>query len=177
MSSEEDLLALKLKEGDIVTFEYIFNNYYSKLLQLAFRFVADEDVSRDIVQEAFIALWDNRNNTLIRSVKNYLFTLVKNKSLAHVKHIGVRDKNQFYIFENYLFDNQEQNVFEDEIKSEIILAVEKLPKEMKRIFRAKYIHGLTVKEIAEDFDLSPNTVSTQIKRARKKIKIEFLKQI
>ena len=176
MPHDEDIIIQKLRDGDREIFQYIYNTYSTHLLNFAFRFVADENVCKDLIQETFIALWENKNTTTIKSLKRYLYTSIKNKCLLHLRHLGIRDKNKMGIIESYLFDQTDTDVFNDDVKKEILHAVNILPKEMKRIFRAKYIHELTVNEIAEDFDLSPNTVATQLKRARKKIREELLKE-
>lgn len=174
MLHDEEIIFQKLKEGDYKVYQYIYDTYVPYLLTFTFRFVADEEASKDIVQETFIGLWEKRNKIEIISLRNYLYTTARNKCLLHLRYLKIKDKHQFYIIDSYLFDHTETDIFDEEIKSDILKAVDNLPKKMKRIFRAKYIHELSVKEIAEDFDLSENTVATQLKRARRKIRTYLL---
>lgn len=174
MPQDEDIIIQKLKEGDYGVFKYVFDTYTPYLLSFTFRFIPDKEVCKDVIQEVFISLWENRKNTEVKSLRNYLYTSAKNKCLTYLRHLGVQDRNQLYIVDAYLFDQTEPDVFDEDIKSDILKAVAELPKKMQRIFRAKYIHELSVKEIAEDFGISEHTVATQLKKARLRIRSEIL---
>ena len=52
-STNEDLLE-SIKQNDHAAFEYLFKRFYPRLLGYAIRFVQDEDVAKDILQECFM---------------------------------------------------------------------------------------------------------------------------
>lgn len=63
--------------------------------------------------------------------------------------------------------------FESEEQSELILAVMKLPAEYKNIIYMHYYEGFTIPEIAEITMKNVNTVYSQLRRAKLKLKKEL----
>ena len=74
------------------------------------------------------------------------------------------------MLENYLSEHTEEEILDPDLVKEVKAALDQLPKEMKRIFRLKHVHGLTMTEIAEDLDISHSTVKTQLGRAKVKLR-------
>ena len=59
--STDEALLDDIKQSDHVAFEYLFKRYYPRLLGYAVRFVQDEDMARDILQECFMTFWERRH--------------------------------------------------------------------------------------------------------------------
>src|SRR5690625_176998 len=71
----------KINQGDESAFEQLFHLYYDRLCMFSAGYVGSSDQARDIVQEVFIALWENRQTlTIETSLKSYLFQAVRNRS-------------------------------------------------------------------------------------------------
>ena len=47
--------------GELMLFQELFERYFRSLVTYAYRYVNDWNVSEDIVQDVFMALWVNRN--------------------------------------------------------------------------------------------------------------------
>src|SRR5690625_3300928 len=78
-------LVEQIRSGDQYAFEQMFHSYYSKLCVFSNSYVKSLDVSRDVVQEVFIKIWDNREDfTINQSLKAYLYQAVRNHSLNHI---------------------------------------------------------------------------------------------
>ena len=60
--------------------------------------------------------------------------------------------------------------FEPEILDKIRESIDELPDQMAKVFRLKLFDGLKQKDIAEELDVSVNTVKTHLKRARVKLR-------
>ena len=58
--SDEDLLVF-LKKDDHAAFAEIFNRYDALLFNFAYKKVRDKDEAKDILQEVFVRLWNNRS--------------------------------------------------------------------------------------------------------------------
>ena len=93
MESEADNLLEKLKNGNKDAFTRIFYIYNSRLSYFAKAYVIDEDIAANLVQDAFIQLWENKkklnDNT---SVAAYLYTITRNNCLNYLKHQRVEAK-------------------------------------------------------------------------------------
>ena len=147
-------------------YKLLFKEYFNALVQFAEGYVFDVEVAKDLVQEVFIYLWENHSELKIKHLKSYLYTAVKNKCIHHINHLKIRDKHQVFLINNYLELHNDDIEYDPEIIKKIKVGLESLPKEMKRIFKAKYIYGLTIPEISEDLGVSVNTIKTHLKRAR-----------
>lgn len=70
MSLNEDQSYISgLRKRDTQTYEVVFKKYYQPLVMFVMRHVGNEDVAKDIVQDIFFDIDDNRSN--IRSCLQY----------------------------------------------------------------------------------------------------------
>jgi RNA polymerase sigma-70 factor (ECF subfamily) len=56
--SEEDLVEL-LRSNDKSAFEYLYDNYSGALYGIIFKIISDHEQAEDILQEAFVRIWNN----------------------------------------------------------------------------------------------------------------------
>ena len=67
-------------------FENLFKTHFQHLCNFAQNYVSDFETSKEIVQDVFIKLWDNKTQIdLKKSIKSYLFTSVKNRCLNYIR--------------------------------------------------------------------------------------------
>lgn len=175
MEISDAIIVSEIRKGNEEVFHALFEHYYPKLLQFANNFIYDKDICKDHVQEVFMALWDQRETLSIMSLKSYLFTAIRNKSLTYLRNMGIKDKHNVHLIE-FFFETHDEDILEDsDILLQVKNAVNELPSEMKRIFQLKYAHDLTMNEIAEDLNISVSTVKTQLSRARQKLRTQLAK--
>ena len=55
---DEAFLIESLSSGNREAFEYVFKKYYQRLVSFAGRYIQNEDIVEDIVQDCFIKIWD-----------------------------------------------------------------------------------------------------------------------
>ena len=90
----ETFLKKGLTERNKVVFDFVFQYYYSGLCAFAETIVKEEDVAEDIVQGLFVKFWVKATQITIQgSLKNYLFTSVRNRCFDHLKHLYVKSKS------------------------------------------------------------------------------------
>lgn len=71
----------------------IYNEYHDSLLAFAKSYVMREDIAQDLVQEAFIRLWEKDHDFFSEvALRSYLFASVKNLSLDYLKHLDVETR-------------------------------------------------------------------------------------
>jgi len=168
------LILERLKKKDKKAFQQVFEAYYSHLVSYSYNFTYDQSVSEDLVQEAFIYLWENIHLLKIeKSLKAYLFVMVRNRSLNHLKKLKIIDTSYLIDISMLLsIDVQEEVLSEMEFEQLSLKAKEILnclPEKMKEIYKLKVMHNLNYKDIAEEMGISINTVKTQLRRAKFKI--------
>jgi RNA polymerase sigma factor (sigma-70 family) len=76
-----------IKKGDRKAFRAVFDEYFNALAAFGYKYISDQFVVEDLVQEAFISFWEKREDfNHINAVKSFLYTSVRNKCLNHLKH-------------------------------------------------------------------------------------------
>ncbi len=163
-------------------FKNQYNKYYRVLVIYALKMVADETVAEDIVQEVFINILKLKRsfNDEIQ-LRSYLYTGVRNRALDHQKHVSVR---QNYISkahedpqEYHLNAFGEEEFFSEEIYRRLYELVDTLPERQREVF-IKLMEGKKMSQIAEEMNISFETVRTQKHRGlntlRKQMNNEML---
>lgn len=156
-------------EGNIKSFELIFEDLYASMLGYAKTFLHNPDDSEDTVQEAFVELWNHRqkfeNYTQIRA---FLYLTIKNRCLNLKKHLQVVDK-----YKSTHANEPEVNFDAATIRTELVYelktAIRKLPGQRKKIMLLS-LQGFKNQEIADFLEISVNTVKQQKKIAYKSLK-------
>src|SRR5688500_12717976 len=85
---EKQLLA-SLKNGEKSAINILFQSYHATLCSAAFRLIRDRDVAKDIVQDVFIKVWNNRHSIEI----NYSFSAYLRRSVVNTS-LNYLEKNQ-----------------------------------------------------------------------------------
>jgi RNA polymerase sigma-70 factor, ECF subfamily len=68
------------------TLESLFRDHFTGLCQFAVGYVKDQEVAKEIVQDAFVSLWEKRKTIdLSKPVKTYLSTTVRNRCLNYLR--------------------------------------------------------------------------------------------
>ena len=168
-----------------MSFSEMYLTYYPKLVRFAKEFVILEEDAENITQDVFADLWERQNSMdHVENVNAYLFRLVKNRCLDHLKHKIFEQKyvevmqTSFEIELNlklqYLdtFDSSDMSVGN---ATEILVrtAINSLPKRCRDIFLLSRIEGLKYKEISERLGISVNTVECQMGIALKKLRVKL----
>ncbi|OOG17955.1 hypothetical protein BWD42_11700 [Sphingobacterium sp. CZ-UAM] len=148
----------------------LFRDHYCFLCHIAVRVVKDPEAAKDIVQSFFLSCWEKKNSIRIQgSFKSYAYRSIKNLSINHLKRTDKVNYDSDYISEAseslaYQTD-ADRKILENERENGLWNAINQLPDKRKTIFLLSQKEGLTYHQIAENLDISVNTVKTQIKLA------------
>ena len=167
-----------------IRFEDVYLSYFSKMKYFAKEYVISEEDAENIVQDVFVELWENKEMlNMHMNLIAYLFTTIKNKCLNHLRHKLVVQETANKLQEEYTislrmnldsletFDN---NLFSDQdIEKLMSRALDALPEKCRAIFIMSKIEGKKHNEIAQELNISINTVGSQIGIAYKKLRTEL----
>ncbi|HAZ04646.1 MAG: hypothetical protein A2W90_06750 [Bacteroidetes bacterium GWF2_42_66] len=160
-----------INTGDYNAFRVLFERYYSPLCNFAFRFLKDDYIAEDIVQEVFTKIWEDRRVIKVtESVRSYLYMAVKNKSLNKIKSESVRQEhtNRFSEIENIQVD---AFVLEqEEFRNYLFQCIEKLPPRCKEVFTKSRFEEMKQEKIATSLNISLKTVKAQVGKALRLIR-------
>jgi RNA polymerase sigma-70 factor (ECF subfamily) len=156
----------------IEEFKGIFQELFSELCFYAAKFVGDFDTSKDIVHDVFTEFWtDNEKLKNKNLIKPYLYKAVRNRALNFTKR-EKRKSSLEDLFDslNTNFDLADDNdtissISFENLQTDLEKAVSELPEQRQNIFRMSRFQQMKHKEIAEELNISPKTVETQIYRS------------
>jgi len=158
------------KITDAERFKEKYIPYYQKMYRVAYRLLEDMEDAEDMVQEAYIKLWNKRNELehvenlesyCIVILRNLCMDLLRNKSRFHTQstddiNIPVEAKQEDKI----------QNAEEMEYIEKII---SRLPEQQQVVFRMRHFEDYSNEEIEKVTGLSAVNTRVLLSRARKKV--------
>lgn len=132
-----------------------------------FKCIRNSDDSRDIVQDAYTKLWENRKAVEFSKSKAWLFTTAHNGLINFLKKQG---RTSF--FEEGKLDrmNPVSESHRFEVKEILEKCLEVLPPVQRSILLLRDLEGYDYKEIGEILDLTESQVKVYLFRARQKLK-------
>lgn len=157
------------RTGNEKTSKELFELYFRPACSFATSLLKNEQLAYDIVQEAFIRIWEK--NILFNSIiryKVYLYTTVRNAAYNHLQRsIPHKELNkEEKVIEE---DAVDQMMIAAEIEAELLRQINLLPKSQRNVILLR-LEGMTMEEIAKELHLSLNTVKTHKKRAYKQLR-------
>ncbi len=156
-------------------FRRLFDNFYVPLCMFAGKYVDDNQLAADIVQDCFIKLWQIRGDFFyVHQVKSFLYTSVRNRALNEIEHSKVVNEYAEKIVAKGMDSFFDDLVIEEETYRILTNAFDKLPSQMKAIMYLA-LEGSSNNEIAEKLSVSIDTVKSLKKIAYKKLR-ESLKE-
>lgn len=166
----------QLIAGDEAAFDLIYEVYSSKVYRLAFRFLKDAQQSEEIVQECFINLWTSREKlNASGDIWLYLYVIAKRLSLNSLRQVfqsrELSDKLANHIATAH--NDTEEDLLVSDLEQFTERIINKLPRQQQVIFRLSRVEHLTHKEIADQLQISPNTVKNHMVEALKTLKSQL----
>lgn len=176
----EPELAILLKSGNHGAFSEIYTRFNASLFAFAYKKIGDKEEAKDVVQEIFIKLWQNRAFFELKiSLPSYLYRAISNRALDIFAHKKIKDS---YVsrLQTFVTNNAEQADYlirEKDIQNLIAAEIALLPPKMQEVFKLSREMQLSHKEIARELSISEETVKVHMKRAlqmlRKTLKALF----
>jgi RNA polymerase sigma-70 factor, ECF subfamily len=161
--------SMSLKHHDEL--EKLYKLHHKSLSNLAYNLLKDKDLARDVVQEVFLKLWQNRARIDFGDqISHYLTKATAHTALNQLRSsrkLTSLDAIELASLENPK-GNEDYSFVELEIK--IREAIERLPPKCKAIFLLSRHEGMKYNEIASTLNLSVKTVENQMGIALEKLR-------
>lgn len=164
--SEDELIA-GLLNRDQKAFSYLYDNYAPALNGAIYKLVDEKELSEDILQEAFVKIWNNIAS--YDAAKGRLFTwminITRNLTIDTLRSKGYKKQQQISGDENSVgnyADGTSSEKFDSlGIRKQLI----NLKPEQRNIIDLAYFNGYTQEEIAKTLDIPLGTVKTRMRTA------------
>jgi len=166
MYTEKQALEL-IAKGDENAFEFLFFTYHPKLVRFIFGFTNDMEVSKDIAQNVFITIWNNKKSFVgYSSISPYLYKVSRNAVFNYFDHLLVVNKyEELMVVDNPSINNLEEKIFVQELQKQINEEIEKMSPKQRVVFVMSRKDGLSNQEIADKLGISKRTVENYITKS------------
>lgn len=145
------------------------------LLRMAIRYLENSDEAEDVVQDAMLKLWFLRDRLdQYRSVDALAIVITKHLCINRLRGIRIEKVDLEQGISMGGGENPEMKLVEEENMQEILEVISTLPDLQQAVLRMKHLEGFEVEEIARLTGSTPVAVRTNLSRARKKVKEQFM---
>ena len=172
-------LLYEIASGNEDAFELLFEQQRGRLYNYMLKITKSKVVAEEIVLDVFLKLWIGRE--LLPEIKNmdaFLNKVAYNKALDFLK-IASRKKEIHRLVAKQIETCKEQEadhkLLDSEYQSILKKALDQLSPQRRIIFTLSRMEGLTNEEIAQQLQLSRNTVRNTLHESLQSIR-EYLRQ-
>lgn len=147
-------------------FEEVFNQHSQSLRNYIYYKCGNTQQAEDIVQEAYIKLWDNCAKVVFEKAKSFLYTVANNKFLNEVAHKKVVLEHQRKnITPDRTNETPEFLIEEEEFYTKLKRVIANLPEKQREVFLLSRIDKKKYTEIAEIVGISVKAVEKRMSKA------------
>jgi len=150
-------------------YEQLFRDHYQPLCLFAYSYLKDMDAAKDVVQDFFFRYWTKRETlSAPEHFGKYAFRAVRNAVINYQQSQATRNRHNEESSSTDIYDPQQEEDQlrrEDQLKAGLLLAVQGLPEQRRKIFLLSNGQGYKYSEIASMLNISLNTVKTQLRKA------------
>lgn len=152
----------------------LYDRYWERLYVKACQRV-DKDEAKDLVQEVMTTLWRRRNDLFTfedGEIGRYLFTAVKYRVISHYAYTAeeIRNSALFDVLSEQVSAAQDNSLETKEFSEFIESEISRLPDRMQQIFRMSRQDDISITDIAQQLNLSEQTVKNQLTEALKRLR-------
>lgn len=165
---DDAALVARIRKHDHAAFRTFFERHHAALLSFLARRGLPDAVADDLVQQAFVHLWEHRERLdPARSARAYLYRIVHSKALNHFRDTARLEE----IPEEGILDFSEADAASlAAVQEAVAAAIRALPEGRRAVFELCFLQELTYREAAEALGLSIKTVEHQMGHALKALR-------
>ena len=169
---DERALMHRLQANDSAALELLMRQYAAKLEDYAYLLLQTDDLARDVVQDVFVSLWDNRAQLEIRgSIASYLYRAVRYRAISVARHEKAQARAEdavraAYVSAPPIANNAgEAAIDELEFWNCVDAALNSLPPRCREIYLLHRDQELSYEQISDLLGISNATIRNQVARA------------
>lgn len=176
-ADDEASLLLLVSENDELAFRVIFDRYRHKIYSLAFHLTRSEFLSVEVVQEVFIKMWTVRKSLpSVRCFQAWIRTVTRNAIKNHLRSLA-RERHALQGMRSVPPPaplSPEHSATDRHYQQALLLAIDNLPAQQKKVYLLSRQAGLKNDEIAIHMDLSVYTVKEYLSKALQTLRTKLM---
>ncbi len=143
-------------------FSELFRAHSKDLHNFLYYKYGKENNPKDVVQEAFLKLWNNCHKVILEKARSFLFTVANNHMLNELSKKKTVLTYTQQKPKHYTIESPEYIMEENEYMNKLQNAIENLTEDQRTTFLLNRIEGKKHKEIAEMLGISRKAVEKRI---------------
>lgn len=177
--TESELFA-RIAQSDEQAFAVLFHRYKQKVYNVAWTYTRDENLAEDIVQDAFVRLWNMRHKLPeIVDVGRYLYVIGRNRAIRVLQNLESIRKAADAISNDqasYAMDAA-PGLSEAAMEALVQKGLEHLSPQQRQVFELLRIRGQSRDQVAEIMQISKATVGVHLTIATKKMRAFLINKL
>lgn len=161
----DQLLLEECRENNTRAYDQLFERYFNVLYNFSVTYVKNSAVAEELVMDLMFTIWQKRHelqidgevsNYLFRAMKNVLFNFIRRKQLQTTP---IEQCPEQQLGQNKSADDELQH---KELEQVYQLKLKELSPQRRKIFKLSREEDMTYLQIAENMNLSVNTIKSQM---------------
>lgn len=173
--SEQELVLL-LKQQNRDAFNYLYKNYSAVLYGIINKVVFDEETANDVLQEAFVKIWNNigQYDASKGRIYTWMLNIARNTAIDKLRSKGEIMRSKIQTGDDIVNNAQRERNTEQSVDTiGLRKMVADLRPEYEVIVSMAYFRGFTLDEIAKTLDIPLGTVKTRMRAAMQQLRGVF----
>jgi RNA polymerase sigma factor (sigma-70 family) len=167
-SSEHDLVKGCVK-GDNLAQKYLYQKFYSKMLNVCMRYSNDRDEAAEMLNMGFLKVFNSIGKFSNKgSLEGWIRRIVVNTSIDHIRKYQTYNKTM--VHDSYTEGAVENEAMDHMLGEEILEVIQKIPPCSRNVFCLYLIEGYTHKEISEKLGISIGTSKWHLSEGKKRFR-------
>ncbi len=168
-TDEDSLLQCRIAEGDEAAFTAFYHRHWEKIHGFLLRMTKSREIAEELMCDIFTKLWSGRRLMAdIQDMDAFLYKVSYNKALNFFRYTARQKKLQTVIAQRIATEQSadaSDRVITSETQAIIQKAIDHLSPQRRLVFTLSREQGLTHEQIAEQLNLSPQTVKKTMSQA------------
>jgi RNA polymerase sigma-70 factor, ECF subfamily len=186
---EDSFLIREAQGGNHAAFEQLVHAHDRAVLRLAIRITGSPNDAQDIYQETFMKVYTKLGSFRFEcSFSTWIYRIVTNVCLDHLRknrnhreHSAIEgnvEGAECYFLLNRVPDDRpankpEQQLFQRELRTHILFALQRLTPRERRVFELRHFHGLKLRTVSEILNTSNVSIKSSLFQATKKLRFQL----
>lgn len=162
--TDKELIA-ECQSDNMRAFNQLFDRYFESFYHFSVAYVKNSEIAEELAMDVMYNIWRKRAQLHIEGeVKNYLFKAMKNTLFNHIRKKEIQTVDLEELPETIAMGHEAVTaaLSYKELEKIYQLKLEQLSPQRKKIFKLSREENMTYPQIAEQMDLSINTIKTQM---------------
>lgn len=150
---------------DLEGFEQLFDAHCDELKHYIYYRSGDAQVAEDIVQDAFLKVWEIRATVKLETARALLYTIASNLYANRFKRQKLKFRFEQTILDDRTFESPEFELEVKEFDKKLQQVLAGMNEKSRLVFLMNRIDQMTYNEIAKNLDISVKAVEKRMKKA------------